>query len=1534
MHPLSLGPLKFFSDPLLAASRDLPLPIAFPQTPGGPAGLRAQLRLRSLAALLACVVVSLLTASPACALTGTATVTAVLGPATPYFTDDVTATVTVASASAPVPTGSITWDTDGGGHQSAPLVNGVARINLQFFAPGAHTFDYSYSGDSAYAAVAQQTLGFSVADRPFTMYGSDHTVNTPGVSNIEYVALDSHQNLIFTQQYQQNKLVRVDPKGVTTVIPTTGLSSPTNLVVDKQDNIYIADTGNTRVVEVSAAGAQSVLPITGLTSVTALAFDPAYQNLYVVDQSAATIVIYNLAAQTQTSFTPGISPLTAVAVDPAGDVYYAQGANQVDYGHLYRRDTAGNVLEIFAGPEDINGLSLDARGNLYILANGFYVHDTQGHLTELTPSGGYATSTAAPRDSRGRIYLPTGSRVSVFTPGITGDAGYSYLTSQAFDPAFPLPNVGGETVTLDYQAPYQQLFTNVAIANGALLQTPNYPPETGATNSIASVPLVLQAYLFGVPVLPGLWSTSVTIATTDGATHTNLVYGVGVAEDFAMTPGDITPGSPGVSSIGGVATDGNGNTYISDTQANQVLKVSSGASATVPFTGLNAPTQLAVDGLGAVTVLDSGSSRILRVDAQGNQSVAFDLGAQTALTSLSAFAMDGGDNLYIAGLSAGGQAALYYIDTLGDQLPLAQNIPLPSALAFDGFGYLYGVETAGGNLRRYDQGITPTLIATGLTQPSSLTVDPGGTAFVTGPAGSGITIVHPDGTTTPYPSAALANASAITSDGQGNLFVGDTTEKQIFGIARVQGRTLTYDFGNVPLNTTATYTGQLFNAGNAVTVPWGLSLFSSETALATDPNECPGTQIGNNTPLAAGGYCDLNTTFTPGFLGSMSDNYYVVERGYGTFLDLNLTGNGVTPVGAPTLSPGSLNFGNVIVNTTSGVLGFQVLNNNPTALTISSIAVSGPNAAQFSETNTCTGVTLQSNNVCAILITFTPSAVGLETATVTVTDNASTPTTTLSIEGTGVAAPTPSVSVSPAATTFPATVFGSSSAAQTLLVTNSGSAAATLSSITLGGANATSFALTGNCGATLAVNASCTVTAVFTPTAASQTFTATVLVASNDPSSPATATLTGTSTAAPVAAATLTPSTLSFPSETVGTASAAQTVTLTNTGNTTLGIASIAVTGAGAASFPQTNSCGATLAAGASCTIQVIFDPAEAGNLTAALSVQFSGASQAPSIARAHDLTTPAPLTTSLSGTGVAAVTPVPIATLTPEALTYSATAGSTSTAQIATLTNSGTAALNISGIMLTGANASAFTMSANSCGATLAVNASCTLSVMFAPASSGSFSASISVTDNAAGSPQTTTLTGTGAAVPVAADFAVAASPAMQSVTAGSAATYTIPVTSSGGSFTDAVTLSASGLPPGAKVTFSPASVTPGTAGAQSTMTVQTAAQQAASRRESPPWPSHRPLSGSAATPVFAALLLLIPGWRARRRWNANVSRAFFTGAGCLLILFGMMATITGCGAGFALPQTPVGATTYTITVTGTSGSVQHNTTVQITVR
>jgi trimeric autotransporter adhesin len=202
---------------------------------------------------------------------------------------------------------------------------------------------------------------------------------------------------------------------------------------------------------------------------------------------------------------------------------------------------------------------------------------------------------------------------------------------------------------------------------------------------------------------------------------------------------------------------------------------------------------------------------------------------------------------------------------------------------------------------------------------------------------------------------------------------------------------------------------------------------------------------------------------------------------------------------------------------------------------------------------------------------------------------------------------------------------------------------------------------------------------------------------------------------------------LAFGSQAVGATSAAHTVTLSNTGNGALSITGIALTGANPGDFAQSNNCGGGVAAGGNCTISVTFTPAASGSFTAAVSVA--------------DNASGSPQTVALSGTGA-----MPGVSLSPSNLSFgNEPVGVVSPAQTITLSNTGNAALSITGLALTGANPSEFAQS-NNCGAGVAAGANCTISVTFTPAASGSFTAAVSIADNASASPQTVALSGMGA--------------------------------------------------------------------------------------------------------------------------------------------------------------------------------------------
>ncbi len=199
--------------------------------------------------------------------------------------------------------------------------------------------------------------------------------------------------------------------------------------------------------------------------------------------------------------------------------------------------------------------------------------------------------------------------------------------------------------------------------------------------------------------------------------------------------------------------------------------------------------------------------------------------------------------------------------------------------------------------------------------------------------------------------------------------------------------------------------------------------------------------------------------------------------------------------------------------------------------------------------------------------------------------------------------------LSPDHLTFSTQVVGTTSAAKIVTLKNSGTKNLTISRIAITGTNAGSFAQTHTCGSSLAAGASCTISVRFSPKG-SGTRIAALTVSDSGVGSPQTVALSGIGTTAK-----LSPTSLSFGTVEVGTASAAKTVTLTNVGTTTLSIIGIAITGTNAGDFAQTHTCGSSLAAGGSCAINVKFKPTASGTRTAALSVSDSAAGSPQKVA-------------------------------------------------------------------------------------------------------------------------------------------------------------------------------------------------------------------------------------------------------------------------------------------------------------------------------
>ena len=226
------------------------------------------------------------------------------------------------------------------------------------------------------------------------------------------------------------------------------------------------------------------------------------------------------------------------------------------------------------------------------------------------------------------------------------------------------------------------------------------------------------------------------------------------------------------------------------------------------------------------------------------------------------------------------------------------------------------------------------------------------------------------------------------------------------------------------------------------------------------------------------------------------------------------------------------------------------------------------------------------------------------------------------------------------------------------------------------------------------------------------------------------------SVAAPAPVASISPTSLTFASQTVGAASSAQTVTLSNTGNAALSITGISITGANPSDFKETNGCGSSIAAGASCTITVTFTPVASGSLSATLTVTATAVAD-PSVGLTG---------TGTSGGGGGGTGSTPSITLSTTSLAFgSQPVDTTSSAQTVTLTNVGSAALSITSFAITGTNASNFVEVGNTCGSSVAAGGACTVAVTYTPSAAGSSSAALTIEDNASGSPQSVSLSGTG---------------------------------------------------------------------------------------------------------------------------------------------------------------------------------------------
>jgi hypothetical protein len=481
----------------------------------------------------------------------------------------------------------------------------------------------------------------------------------------------------------------------------------------------------------------------------------------------------------------------------------------------------------------------------------------------------------------------------------------------------------------------------------------------------------------------------------------------------------------------------------------------------------------------------------------------------------------------------------------------------------------------------------------------------------------------------------------------------------------------------------------------------------------------------------------------------------------------------------------------------------------------------------------------------------------------------------------------------PTTLSFLPQLVNTTSASQAVIVANSSLQPAQIQSL---GVSA-NFSETDNCAGSIAAGGTCTVNVSSSPLVTGP-LTGNLSISFSGSTTPLLVALSGTGTQA--TSPTISPASLQFAAQAIGSPSAAQSVTVTAQGTGALNISNIAASG----DFSETNNCGASVAVGSSCSISVIFNPQAPGARTGQITI--------------NDNAGNSPQMISLSGTGTG-----PFAVLSLSSLQFSPELFDTiSPPQPVTLTNTGSSQLNITAI-----NVSADFGETNNCGTSLAPAASCSLSVTFSPTGLGARSGSIAIMDNSLGSPQTIQLAGTGI-------FSIgpgSGSPASATVTAGQTATYQLSLGPNGFSASVVLTCAPVAAIPNANCFVSPNPVSVSGTNAPAVTASVTTTSRSGLLLPTRIWPFGDP---SVKEPrvrrwlfYFLVSLLMVMASLKFRRAPRALAAALLMG-----VLIAGCAGGSTSGSGGGPTGTPAG--TYHLLITASSSGVSATTTLTLIVQ
>jgi hypothetical protein len=297
---------------------------------------------------------------------------------------------------------------------------------------------------------------------------------------------------------------------------------------------------------------------------------------------------------------------------------------------------------------------------------------------------------------------------------------------------------------------------------------------------------------------------------------------------------------------------------------------------------------------------------------------------------------------------------------------------------------------------------------------------------------------------------------------------------------------------------------QTITVTNTGTAALTISSITASGDFSQQSTGCTGASI------AIAGTCQVQVMFTPTAAGTRTGSLSFASNAPSSPQTVALTGTATAATPTLSLSATTLTFPTILTGVSSSAQTITVTNTGTAALTISSITISGDFSQQSAG---CNGVSIAIAGTCQVQVTFTPTAAGTRTGSLSFASNAPSSPQTVALTGAATLS-MPMLSLSATAVTFGTITTGMSSAPWMITATNVGVGPLKLSNIAISGDFSQS---SGGCVVALEQNASCQIGVTFSPAVAGSR-SGTLMVANNSASGPQSVTLSGTGAAAVSAA--------------------------------------------------------------------------------------------------------------------------------------------------------------------------------------------------------------------------------------------------------------------------------------------------------------------------------------------------------------------------------------------------------------------------------